>query len=105
MESKFSLGRKYQPDLASVRAYQKSAEDPQESEGVTSQPPRICLGLFAGADALGAGFVHGAPAHLYIEKPHQEAVESLGLVPAEAANRVDVFLRIPQPEKQCFAQQ
>jgi Restriction endonuclease len=85
-----------------VRAYQKSAEDPQKSERVASPPPRICLGLFAAADALGAGFVHGAPAHLYIEKAHQQAIESLGLVPAEAANRVDVFLRIPPAREAVF---
>jgi hypothetical protein len=85
-----------------VSSYQKSAEDRQKSERVASPPQRICLGLFAAADALGAGFVDGAPAHLYVEKPDQEAIESLGLVLAEGANRVDVFLRIPPAREAVF---
>lgn len=85
-----------------IRAYEKRAEVPKSKRSIASPAPRICLGLFAAADALGAGFVHGAPAHLYIERADIRAIDSLGLVPAEAAHRVDVYLRIPPARNAVF---
>jgi hypothetical protein len=87
-----------------VKAYEKSAEaQPKSKRRVASPLPRICLGLFSAADALGAGFVHGAPAHLYIERPdNPQAIEFLGLAPAEAAHQVDVFLRVPPARNAVF---
>jgi hypothetical protein len=42
-------------------------------------PPRCCLGLFAAADALGLGFVHGVPPHLYLEQLDLDVLRRLGL--------------------------
>ncbi|HYL15527.1 MAG TPA: hypothetical protein VEV41_21005 [Terriglobales bacterium] len=86
-----------------VRAYLQRVEaSPKSRRNVSPPPPRICLGLFAAADALGVGFVHGAPAHLYIERAEPQALESLGLSPAEVAHRVDVYLRVPSARKAVF---
>src|SRR5581483_10320245 len=86
-----------------VRAYEEHLHAPSKSKRALRSPlPRICLGLFAAADALGAGFVHGAPAHLYIERPEPDAIEALGLSPGEAAHRVDVYMRIPQAREAVF---
>jgi hypothetical protein len=57
--------------------------------------PRCCLGLFAAADALGLGFVHGVPPHLYIERLDKDTLRQLGLAVSESEDRPDVLLRIP----------
>jgi hypothetical protein len=48
-----------------------------------SARPRACLGLFASAEALGLGFVHGVEPHLYLERMSGDVAESLGLSAAE----------------------
>ena len=56
---------------------------------------RACLGLFAAADALGRGFVHGVKPHLYIEKLNPYALKRLGLSVEGAEHAPDVLVRIP----------
>lgn len=63
--------------------------------------PRACLGLFAAADALGVGFVHGVPPHVYLERMNPNALERLGLAPA-AHSRVDLWVRIPVAKESVF---
>ena len=45
-----------------------------------SQVPRVraCLGLFAAAEALGLGFVHGVQPYVYLERIEPKVLESLG---------------------------
>jgi hypothetical protein len=57
--------------------------------------PRVCLGLFAAADALGFKFVRGVAPHIYLEVLDEWALKSLGLLPADPQQRPDLFVRVP----------
>jgi hypothetical protein len=53
-----------------------------------------CLALFAAADALGVGFVHGVPPHLYVRQlPAGTTADWKNLVPAERGEAPDVIIR------------
>ena len=60
-----------------------------------SGKPRACLGLFAAANALGKGFVHGVKPHIYVEKPDAAFLKSLGLSAEGAEYAPDVLVRMP----------
>jgi hypothetical protein len=64
--------------------------------------PRACLALFAAAEALGVGFVHGVLPYLYIERIETRILEMLGF----SANGVDVdpdvYLRVPRNDESVF---
>jgi hypothetical protein len=64
--------------------------------------PRCCLGLFAAADALGLGFVRGAPAHLYLERLNLDALNGLGLTIDHSPRPSDVTVRIPANPEAVF---
>ena len=64
--------------------------------------PRCCLGLFAAADALGLGFVRGAPAHIYLERLTLDALNRLGLAIDHSARPPDVTVRIPADPEAVF---
>ncbi len=73
------------------------------------QPPvwsqgakRASLGMFAACDALGLGFVSGAPLHVYVEDISPRALEELGLAVANSEERVDVYLRQPKYPEAMF---
>jgi hypothetical protein len=85
-----------------VRSYKKSLGKPKSRRKIAFPLPQVCLGLFAAADALGVGFVRGAPAHLYVERLEEQVVDSLGLAPAEAGHRADVYLRVPLAKRAVF---
>ena len=57
--------------------------------------PRVCLGLFSAADAMGKGFVHGVTPHLYIEKLDAAFLKRLGLSSEGAEHAPDVLVRVP----------
>ncbi len=71
-------------------------------KGFLARRPRACLGLFAAAEALGVGFVHGVQPHLYIEGLEPDALESLGLSGHGAEQQADVYLRIPRNRESVF---
>lgn len=79
--------------LAAVRQY--------TSRQIHNQP-RCCLGLFAAADALGLGFVRGAPAHIYLERLTLDALNRLGLAIDHSARLPDVTVRIPANSEAVF---
>ena len=56
---------------------------------------RACLGLFAAADTLGKGFVHGIKPHLYVEKLNPQVLKRLGLSVEGAERAPDVRVRVP----------
>jgi hypothetical protein len=56
---------------------------------------RLCLGLFAAADALGKGFVHGVKPHLYVERLDVAFLKSIGLSAEGAEHAPDVLVRVP----------
>ena len=90
-----------------VRAYLKKYEAARQSirsrqANRAASHPRICLGLFAAADALGFKFVRGVAPHLYLERLDQFLLESLGLVPAHPGQRADVLIRVPPFRESVF---
>ena len=53
-----------------------------------------CLALFAAADALGVGFVHGVPPYVYVRRiGPADVAEWTDLVPAEPGEAPDLILR------------
>lgn len=68
----------------------------------TRSRPRLCLALFAAAEALEFGVVRGVAPHLYLERIDPLALEHLGLVPAVSGQRVDIFIRIPPFPRSVF---
>jgi hypothetical protein len=64
--------------------------------------PRCAIGLFAAADALGLGFVHGVPPYVYLERVNPDIIRRLGLSIEEADRRADVFIRIPAHPESVF---
>lgn len=63
---------------------------------------RVCLGLFAAAQALGFKFVRGVASHLYLERLDPLVLESLGLIPVQQEQHVDVFVRVPSFRESVF---
>lgn len=61
---------------------------------------RACLALFAAADALGFGFVHGVPPHVYVRKLSPASLSAWkNLVPVAPGELPDVIVRqAPSPE-------
>lgn len=100
-------GREEQISLA-VRSYvahrdATAAAPRKSSEGRLPRiPPRICLGLYAAADALGFGFVRGVPPYLYMERMESEVLSRLGLSIEVADRYPDVYLRIPRNDEAVF---
>lgn len=64
--------------------------------------PRCCCGLFAAADALGYGFVEGAPTHIYLESLTQGALDHLGVTVDRSGNPPDLYIRIPANREAVF---
>lgn len=64
--------------------------------------PRACLGLFAAAEALGFGFVHGVPPHLYMERFEPAVLEKWGLSLEGAEHSPDALIRIPANTEAVF---
>jgi Holliday junction resolvase/DNA-binding MarR family transcriptional regulator len=83
-------------DYSARQIHQQSVEDYGERSS-----PRICLGLFAAAEALGVGFVQGVPPVLYIERMQAELIQQLG-ISQERAIQADVYLRIPSHKEAIF---
>lgn len=74
----------------------------ERSSRKRGNPPRTCLGLFAAADALGLGFVHGVQPHIYMERFDPEALKTLGLSTQDAEHNPDAFVRIPANPEAVF---
>jgi hypothetical protein len=92
---------------AAVKSYLEGMAQPSKSrvEGKRSRSlkrSRLCLGLFSAADALGVGFVHGAPPYLYVESLELGILRQLGLSLENAAHKPDVYLRIPDNPEAVF---
>jgi hypothetical protein len=64
--------------------------------------PRCCLGFFAAAEALGLGFVHGVPPHIYLERLTADSLDRLGLGVDDATRPVDIYLRVPVNREAIF---
>lgn len=72
------------------------------SSQIIKAHPRLCIGVFAAADALGAGFVRGVPPHLYLERLDLDVLQKLGLSVQDSDRSADVFVRIPSNKESVF---
>ena len=84
-----------------LRAYRASLLSQDSSEISSYRNPRVCLGLFAAAEALGLGFVHGLPPVLYVERIVPQLIDQLG-ISKERSEQADLFLRIPEYKESVF---
>lgn len=80
----------------------ESAALAPRSRRAAAPPPRLCLGLFAAADALGLGFVHGVAPLVYVERLEPGVLERLGLSLEPPGVSPDVFIRLPAARESVF---
>src|SRR6202040_2547378 len=78
---------------------------PHPSGSAIKKVPRCCLALFAAADALGFGFVHGVPAHIYLESLTLDVLGRLGLAVDHSGRSPDVYIRKPANREAVFRAQ
>jgi hypothetical protein len=69
---------------------------------LSSARPRLCLGLFEAAEALGIGFVHGVKPYLYLERLNAEVLKDLGLSGNAEEEEADLYVRIPGNRESAF---
>jgi Restriction endonuclease len=84
---------------AALRSYasrMRSSAPHSKTDHLRRGKPRLCLALFAAAEALGFKFVHGTQPHLYIEWLDRKVLRELGLSLEVADHHADVFVRVPK---------
>jgi hypothetical protein len=69
---------------------------------LSSPRPRLCLGLFEAAEALGIGFVRGVKPHLYLERLNAAVLQDLGLSGNAEEEEADLYVRIPGNRESAF---
>jgi hypothetical protein len=88
-------------DAVQAQALESAA--PQfRSQRAEARPQRLCLGLFAAADALGLGFVQGAAPFVYLERLEPGVLERLGLSLEAPGPSPDVYVRVPAARESVF---
>lgn len=87
---------------ALLKSYSEGAASVVDLAAERRHQPRMCLGLFAAADALGFGFVHGVPPHIYMERFDLGVLQRLGLSVERAEHSPDAFIRIPANPEAVF---
>ena len=85
-----------------LRAQGSDSVAPPPRSRRAAPPPRVCLGLFAAADALGLGFVHGVAPLIYVERPEADALDRLGLSLEAPGAAPDVYVRVPAARESVF---
>jgi len=88
-------------DALRAQAPESAASAPR-SRRAAAPPPRLCLGLFAAADALGLGFVHGVAPVVYLERLDPGVLERLGLSTEAPGASPDVYVRVPAARESVF---
>jgi hypothetical protein len=79
------------------------SRDAENSDSHLLSPrPRLCLGLFEAAEALGIGFVRGVKPHLYVERMSADVVRDLGLSGNGGEEQADIYIRIPGNHESVF---
>jgi len=86
--------------LDAVREYIRPADHPKRKG--PGAKPGVCLGLFAAAERLGLGFVHGASPHLYVESRDLGVLRQLGLAAAQHGEPADVMVRLAPRSQSIF---
>lgn len=85
-----------------VRSYRSDAAMALANPADQFSSPRLCLGLFEAAEALGIGFVHGVKPHLYVERLSAEVLKDLGLSGNAEEEEADLYVRIPGNRESVF---
>jgi hypothetical protein len=80
----------------------ESVNGSDRSRGGAKGAPRACLGVFAAADALGLGFVHGVAPHVYVEELSPALLKSFGLSIEGVSAPPDVYVRVPAVRESIF---
>lgn len=88
-------------DALRAQAPESVAPAPR-SRRAAAPPLRLCLGLFAAADALGLGFVHGVAPLVYLERLEPGVLERLGLSLDAPGVSPDIYIRIPAARESVF---
>lgn len=97
------LHRGQQALWSAVRSYESDEPMPPASAAQLSSPrPRLCLGLFEAAEAVGIGFVHGVKPHLYLERLNADVLKHLGLSGNAEEKEADLYVRIPGNRESVF---
>jgi hypothetical protein len=73
-----------------------------DAPSLFSPRPRLCLGLFEAAEAMGVGFVHGVKPYVYLERMSPDVVRELGLSGNGAEEQADIYVRIPGNRESVF---
>ncbi|HEY6384927.1 MAG TPA: hypothetical protein VIX91_04515 [Candidatus Acidoferrum sp.] len=89
---------------SAVRSYrpEEAIGFPNPPDQLSSPRPRLCLGLFEAAEALGIGFVHGVKPYLYLESVNAAVLKELGLSGNAEEERADLYVRIPGNRESVF---
>lgn len=89
---------------SALRSYQsKEKISARDSDGlVSSLRPRVCIGLFEAAEALGIGFVRGVQPYIYVERLNAAALQGLGLSENAEEQGADIYVRVPGNRESVF---
>lgn len=89
---------------SALRSYQRYDRKPSSNlaDEFSSPRPRLCLGLFDAAEALGVGFVHGIKPYLYLERLNADVLKELGLSGNAEEEEADLYARIPGNRESIF---
>ena len=90
-----------------VRSYESLNSAPfagveRSDRQLVSPRPRLCLGLFEAAEALGVGFVHGVKPYLYVERMKGDVLKDLGLSVDSSEEKADIYVRVPGDRESVF---
>jgi hypothetical protein len=91
-------------ELRSFESYERmpSRAVQNSDDRLFSPRPRVCLGLFEAAEALGIGFVHGVKPYLYLERLNADILRDLGLSGNAENEEADIYVRIPGNRESLF---
>ena len=89
---------------SALRSYQsKEKISARDSDGlVSSLRPRVCIGLFEAAEALGIGFVRGVQPYIYVERLNAAVLEEFGLSENAEGQGADIYVRMPGNRESVF---
>jgi hypothetical protein len=89
---------------SALRSYQsKETISARDSDGlVSSLRPRVCIGLFEAAEALGIGFVRGVQPYIYVERLNAAVLQGLGLSENAEGQVADIYVRVPGNRESVF---
>lgn len=86
---------------SALRSYSAGVPPQARPRSALHSNPRVCLGLFSAAEALGVGFVRGVPPVVYLERPDSNLLEQLG-ISSGPSDRIEVSVRIPAFKESIF---